>query len=234
MAIVLVGGGPDTTRSLSCLAPFVAACRRRGAARVGLLLAGDRASAEHFAPEYRALLPGLSVEVVPLADGVGDVTRLDAVVVGGGPTPVYHDALRDVLPVLRGMVAAGVPYLGFSAGAMVAAELALVGGYRAGGAEVCPVGWSEGLDELTLRPGIGLVPWTVEVHAAQAGTLGRAVAAVAGGGALSVVALDEDTALHIDDDGARHVLGSGRAWWVTSDDAGGARVDATSPAVART
>src|SRR5690606_12907533 len=125
-------------------------------------------------------------------------------------------------------------YLGFSAGAMVAAELALVGGYRAGGAEVCPVGWSEGLDELTLRPGIGLVPWAVEVHAAQAGTLGRAVAAVAGGGALPAVALDEVAALHVEDDGARHVLGSGRAWWVTSDAAGRARVDATSPAAART
>ncbi len=230
MGVVLVGGGADTTRSATCIAPFVEDCRRRSASRVGLLLAGDRATADHFAPSYLALLGPLAemVEVVPLDDGVGDVTRFDAVVVGGGPTPEYHDRLAAALPAVRQMVAGGTPYLGFSAGAMIAAESAIMGGHVSAGVEVCPAEWSEGLAEVTLRPGIGIVPWAVEVHAAQAGTLGRAIDAVATGAVGSAVALDEDTALYVDAAGTPRVLGAGRAWWVTRDDDGeGVRVRAT-------
>ena len=61
--------------------------------------------------------------------------------------------------------------MGFSAGAMVAPARAIVGGYRIRGTEVCPVEWSEGLEEVEIRDGLGLVPFAVDVHAAQAGTL---------------------------------------------------------------
>ncbi len=240
MGVVLVGGGPDTTRSATCVEPFIEECRRRSASRVGLLLAGDRTSADHFAAAYLALLGELAgtVEVVPLDDGVSDVTRFDAVVVGGGPTPEYHDRLAAALRAIGEMVAGGAPYLGFSAGAMIAAETAVIGGHLSAGVEVCPAEWSEGLAEVTLRPGIGVVTWAVEVHAAQAGTLGRAIDAVASGAVGSAVALDEDTALHVDAAGVPRVLGSGRAWWVTRDDdgagggadgGGGVRVRPTSP-----
>ncbi len=233
MAIVLVGGGPDTTRTASCIEPFRAACRRSGAARIGLLLTGDRSAAVHYAPGYRSLLEPTAgrVDVVPLDEGPGDPRRFDALVVGGGPTPAYHDALAPAMPTVRAMAMAGTPYLGFSAGAMIAPERALIGGYRSAGREVCSAEWSEGLDEVTLRPGIGLVPWTVEVHAAQAGTLGRVLSAVAAGTVPTAVALDEDTALHVDATGSARVLGSGRAWWLRHDDDGGVRVDqATSGA----
>ena len=43
------------------------------------------------------------------------------------------------------------------------------------GTEVCPEDCSEGLEEVEIRDGLGLVPFAVDVHAAQAGTLGRAV-----------------------------------------------------------
>ena len=66
----------------------------------------------------------------------------------------------------------GRPYLGFSAGAMIAPERAIIGGYRVRGVEVCPEEASEGLGEVELREGLGLVPFAVDVHAAQAGTLG--------------------------------------------------------------
>lgn len=226
MSIVLVGGGPDTTRSRSCIAPFVEVCKRRKATRIGLLLAGDSSSAEHFAPGYLALLDGIDgvIHVVPLDGGQGDITRFDAIVVGGGPTPVYHEALAPVMPTVRDIVTAGTPYLGFSAGAMIASERALIGGYLSAGIEVCSADWSEGLDEVTLRPGIGIVPWTVEVHAAQTGTLGRVLDAVVTDAVKSAVALDEDTALHVDGTGTARVLGSGRAWWASHDD-GGARVN---------
>lgn len=226
MTTVLVGGRPDTTRSSTCLQPFVDACLERGVARVGLLLAGAADNARMFAPDYTNLLPALAgrIDVVPLADGVPDVARFEALVVGGGPTPAYHSALRPVYPEIRAMAAVGCPYLGFSAGAMIAGDRALVGGHRVDGVDVCPVGWSEGLDEVSLDEGIGLVPGVVEVHAAQAGTVGRAVAIVLQRGAEVVVALDEDTAVR--PRGQQwDVLGTGRAWRVSADDRGRAVVD---------
>ena len=74
-----------------------------------------------------------------------------------------------------------MPYLGFSAGAAIAAERALVGGWRIGGVAVSPEEASEGLDELTVAPGIGLVDVAIDVHVAQWGTLSRLVAAVEAG-----------------------------------------------------
>lgn len=225
MSIALVGGGPDTTRNESCIAPFIEDCKRSKVARVGLFLAGDSFSAEHFAPDYLRLLDGIDgvIDVVPLSDGLGDITRFDALVIGGGPTPMYHAAFEPALTTVRDMVKTGTPYLGFSAGAMIASEQSIIGGYRSAGIDVCSAEWSEGLDEVTVRQGIGIVPWSVEVHAAQAGTLGRVLDAVTAGIVKSAVAIDEDTALNVDASGDHHVLGSGRAWWVSHDE-GGARV----------
>lgn len=227
MSIVLVGGGPDTTRSGHCIAPFIEACTNRKASRVGLFLAGDSASAEHYASDYLRQLDGVDgvIEIVPLDEGAGDITRFDALVIGGGPTPLYYDALVSVMTTVRDMVMTGTPYLGCSAGAVIASERAIIGGYRSAGIEVCSAEWSEGLDEVTVRPGIGIVPWSVEVHAAQAGTLGRVLGAAAADTVTSAVALDEDTAVHVDAGGNPHVLGSGRAWWISHDD-GSARVSA--------
>ena len=91
------------------------------------------------------------------------------------------------------MASPGSGYL--SAGAMVAPVRAIVGGYRIRGTEVCSVDWSEGLEEVEIREGLGLVPFAVDVHAAQAGTLGRAVGAVAKGLVDRAAAVDENTAL---------------------------------------
>ncbi len=136
--------------------------------------------------------------------------------VGGGPTPDYLAGLHGSAAAIRAAAAAGVPYLGFSAGAMIAPQRALVGGYRIRGIEVCSAECSEGLDELDVRDGLGLVPFAVDVHAAQAGTLSRAVGAVAEGLVDRAVAVDENTALVL-----RHadladleVIGTGNCWTI--------------------
>jgi cyanophycinase len=114
-----------------------------------------------------------------------DLDGAAGVYVAGGLTPAYRDALVDNgTDWLAAAGAAGLPYAGFSAGASVAAEHALVGGWRAnhGGTEiaVCDQDFGEDLDALTVRPGLGLVPFLVDVHAAQWGTLNRLVHAVLG------------------------------------------------------
>jgi cyanophycinase len=141
---------------------------------------------------------------------------VDGIVVGGGPTPEYLEGLRGAAAEISQAVAAGVPYIGFSAGAMIAPASALIGGYRVNGREVCSEGCSEGLRELTFRPGLGLVPFAVDVHTAQAGTLSRAVAAVDHNFVDVAVAIDEETALVVDlaDYGTTKVVGAGNCWMI--------------------
>ena len=107
--------------------------------------------------------------------------------------------------------------MGFSAGAMVAPVRAIVGGYRIRGTEVCPAEWSEGLEDVEIRDGLGLVPFAVDVHAAQAGNPrpGR------WGGAQRpcldrAVAVDENTALvlHHADLEELDVIGTGNCWTI--------------------
>ena len=88
-----------------------------------------------------------------------------------------------------------------------------MGGYRVDGVEVCGEECSEDLDEVDVRAGLGLVPFAVDVHAAQAGTLSRAVGAVAAGLLDRAVALDEGTAIILPDGGGDfEVIGSGNCW----------------------
>ena len=225
MSIILVGGGPDTVTTPVVFDRFVSEVRRRAGSRppgIAVVLFDREGSSEYFLPAYLdPLRRRMACQVTPVLLRSGEPADpasfdVDAVVVGGGPTPEYLAGLLDSAPVIRSAVADGVPYLGFSAGAMVAAERAIVGGYRIRGTEVCSEECSEGLDELDVRDGLGLVPFAVDVHAAQAGTLSRAVGAVAKGLVDRAVAVDENTALvlrhgYLDD---VEVIGSGNCWTI--------------------
>ncbi|MGP4031681.1 Type 1 glutamine amidotransferase-like domain-containing protein [Pseudarthrobacter sp. 1C304] len=227
MSIFLVGGGPDTTTTPVIFDQFVAeVVHHTGESRpprIAVALVDHEGSAEYFLPAYlEPLHRRLPCDVVTVLLRRGErvdprvFDGVDAIVVGGGPTPVYAEGLRPAGAAIRQAVQAGVPYLGFSAGAMIAAERAIVGGYLVRGAEVCPEDASEGLGELELREGLGLVPFAVDVHAAQAGTLGRAVAAVVHGMAGKAVAVDENTALvlpHLDP-GEQRAIGTGNCWLI--------------------
>ena len=227
MSIFLVGGGPDTITTPVIFDEFMAeAVLRTGGSRpprIAVVLVDHEGSAAYFLPAYldplRRRAPCEVVTVLlrsqdhvdPLVFG-----GVDAIVVGGGPTPVYAEGLRPAGAAIRHAVQAGAPYLGFSAGAMIAPERAIVGGYLVHGAEVCPEDASEGLGEVELREGLGLVSFAVDVHAAQAGTLGRAVAAVVHGMIGKAVAVDEDTALVLPhaDPGEQRAIGAGNCWLI--------------------
>lgn len=103
---------------------------------------------------------------------------------------------------------------------MIAPKVALIGGYTMNGTEVCTEEWAEGLGEITLKAGLGLVPFTVDIHAAQAGTLGRAISVVVNGVASRVVAIDENTAVvaTIHDPSSIRIVGGGHAWTFDASD----------------
>lgn len=224
MSIMLAGGGPDTVTTPAVFDRFVQDVRRRTASRaprIAVVLFDRAGSSEYFLPAYVQPLRGrMSCEVAPVLLRSGEPADpasfhdVDAIVVGGGPTPEYLAGLLGSAAAISAAAKDGVPYLGFSAGAMVAPRRALIGGYRVRGVEVCSEECSEGLDELDIRDGLGLVPFAVDVHAAQAGTLSRAVAAVAEGLVERAVAVDENTALllrHADLDDLQ-VVGAGNCW----------------------
>jgi cyanophycinase len=159
-----------------------------------------------------------------------DLDGAAGVYVAGGLTPAYRDVLVDHgVGWLDAVRAARLPYAGFSAGAAVAATAALVGGWRAAhqGRElaVCDADFAEDLDELTVRPGLGLVPFLVDVHAAQWGTLGRLVHAVLAAGPGEGWAIDEHTTLETDGGVPVAVHGTGAATHVRRT--GGSTVEVT-------
>ena len=223
-SIHLIGGGRDAVRLAPLYAAFVedAAERKTDAGarpRVHLLLVrepGDEEITDRFASPLRSAGADVVVRVVDEGEAFAAdaLDGADGIAVGGGLTPAYRDACAALAASVRSLVESGVPYLGFSAGSAIAAGRALLGGYRLDGVEVGDEGASEELDELTVAEGIGLVPFAVDVHAAQWGTLSRLVAAVDADVVPEGYAIDEHTALVVRGEQVE-VAGSGAAWHVT-------------------
>ncbi|PZF68287.1 peptidase S51 [Curtobacterium sp. MCPF17_047] len=229
VSIHLVGGGSFVAADAA--AAFTAEATARSAAvgrtvpRIALLsvASADGASPSSTADIAEVLGGSRAAEVLVTEVAAGAVfettvlSDVDALVVGGGRTPDYLDAVAPLVDQIRLLVSDGLPYLGYSAGAMIAADRALVGGFRIGGVEVCPEAASEGLDEVELREGLGLVDLTIDVHAVQAGTLARLVAAAEAEFVTAGLAVDEDTTLVVGE-GALEVRGTGSVWRVVAGD----------------
>src|SRR4051812_10024914 len=137
MECFLIGGGRDTAAHAATHGPFVAASTRRspGALIVAYVLdEGDATDPGRWAdtlrgagaPEVRCVVvsPGRPPRAADLEDAGG-------IYVAGGLTPGYRDVLTADLAWLEAAREAGLPYAGFSAGAAIAAERAVVGGWRA-------------------------------------------------------------------------------------------------------
>lgn len=229
-SVRLVGGGRDAEKIVPLFAEFVAdAAARSGrsgsAPHIHALLVledDDEDSVERF----RTLLTLAGGDAVLHTIREGDhfdptaVHRADGLLVGGGLTPAYQKALMPIAPLVRELVATGVPYLGFSAGAAIAAEHALTGGYCVDGVPVCAEDAGEELVDVTVAAGLGLVPFSVDVHAAQWGTVSRLIAAVGAGLTQSGYAIDEHTSLHWEGpetNTSAAVSGHGTAWHITLD-----------------
>ncbi|MGY0020843.1 hypothetical protein [Streptomyces sp. cg35] len=179
---------------------------------------------ERYAARLVAAAPCTPVALTVPVEGRFDLAALDtidALLVCGGLTPAYQEVFADCAADLPGLLAErAVPYAGFSAGAVVAAADAVVGGWLDRGVPVCPADSAEDLDEITVRPGLGLVPFAVEVHAAQWGTLGRQISTVGRGRVRRAVALDEDTLITYAPGEPVRVAGRGQAHLVSATDDG--------------
>jgi cyanophycinase len=227
----LVGGGADCPNAADLVRAFAAEAvshaQQATAPRLALVMVDTDGRADAFRPAYTAPLDshiagGFEYVDIRLDGGAwqdGSAFRgVDGIVVAGGPTALYHAGLSHLSAVFKEVLADRVPYLGFSAGAMIAADTALLGGWRDEGRAVCDEDWSEGFDELTLAPGLGLVDVTVDVHATQAGLLPRALAAALRPECQRVAAIDEGTVLsppaHAGTASSGQTTGDGFVWWL--------------------
>ncbi|MFE0511102.1 cyanophycinase [Streptomyces sp. NPDC058964] len=209
----LIGGG---WAAAELYEPFLSAAG--DAPRIGCVVLDEGDGQEQFARYEDALRKAGDCTPVPLLVPLGgrfapeSAAEVDGVLVCGGLTPAYQEAFAGCLEELPRLLAErGVPYAGFSAGAAVAGRHAVVGGWLLDGVPVCPEDTAEDLAEIDVRPGLGLVPFGVDVHAAQWGTLPRLVAAVARGYVPYGVAIDENTLVEVDAGGHARVSGLGRA-----------------------
>lgn len=212
-ALFLHGGGDVPVARVETFGRFARAATTAGVCRLALLIAADdEPEVVATLAAYRAIFGAVGVapeDIIGLtvAPGAGlteaalAAHRPTGVFVCGGLTPRYQAALcadRRWLDYLRDQA---IPYGGTSAGAAIAADRAIVGGWRAwrGGVErqVVYEGAGEGLDRLEVRPGLGLVPFAVEVHASQWGTLTRLLHAVDLGLVEAGWAIDENTLLEV-------------------------------------
>lgn len=135
----------------------------------------------------------------------------------GGLTPDYYDALCRDKSWLAYLTENKIPYAGFSAGASVAAEDAIIGGWRRKInnriVEAANENAGEDLDFLDVRKGLGLVSFAVDVHATQWGTLSRLVHAIDASLAPEGWAIDENTMLEIEESEVC-IYGAGNAYYV--------------------
>jgi cyanophycinase len=195
MNVFLIGGGREPDGVRAAHAPFIAAAGGRPVL-VYALDEGDGVDAERWAGQLdgAARVVAVSDDRPPVPE---DLDGAGGVYVAGGLTPGYHAVLvAGGTAWLERARELGLPYAGYSAGAAIAAERAILGGWRTGEVVVCAEEASEDLDQVAPVPGLGLIPGCVDVHAAQWGTLGRAVAVVRAGVAQGV-AIDEHTTLEI-------------------------------------
>ena len=233
MSIHLVGGGwsddydGEVYREFLAEATVRAKASGRDRPRIGVVLVReDTETASARSAQYSELLVR-TLDCEPIVTSIveGDLltsnalSGIDALLIGGGLTPAYLDAVVPIIDEIRLLVADGLPYLGFSAGAMIASDSAIIGGWMIGDISVCPPDAAEDLEDVTIVEGLGLIDLAVDVHAAQWGTLSRLVAATEAGLVEGGVAIDEFTALIVGDDSLR-VVGEGSVWMVSQHDDG--------------
>lgn len=221
-SVFLMGGGWDEAAYPRTYGRFAAAASASGPARIACVVLDGEDRAMHYgwaAHAFRTVGVADTYPVYVSADKPlqrGDIESATGMFVAGGLTPAYHEAIvPSAASWLPSLVESGVPYAGISAGAMIAADHAIVGGWKVRSKDraivVCSEELSEARELLDVRPGLGLVPFAVDAHAAQYGSPTRLMHAINAGMVAEGWAIDEETMVEVND-GEPSVRGLGVAW----------------------
>lgn len=228
--VFLIGGGWRAEAFPQTYASFLQIATRNNKRKIAVIVAEEAGANSHeqFLRFFRAFESvGLNftdaAEITVSADNpltpekVAEI-QPTGVFVCGGLTPAYHDALCRDQAWLEYLFENKVPYCGFSAGASIASEKAIVGGWQRKinnrVVEITDENAGEDLDLLDVRNGLNLVPFAIDVHATQWGTLSRLIHAVDTNLVAKGWAIDENTMLEIVE-GELKILGAGNAYRVS-------------------
>jgi cyanophycinase len=212
-SIWLMGGGWEPEGYVSTFGRFLQASFNGQHRKIALIIAAltkDQFDEISFKYSHTFVQLGCQAEEIvpvwvsnenPLNYEVVDKISPTGIFVCGGTTPLYQEALCLDPTWKTYLEQSEVVYAGFSAGAVIAAEHAIVGGWKVEreGREIAILDgeFGEELDRLEVRPGLGLVIFGVDVHASQWGTLTRLMNAVEMGAVSEGWAIDENTSLEI-------------------------------------
>jgi cyanophycinase len=227
-SVHLIGGGWSAEAAADVYGPFLAeaaasapAGDRSSGPVIACVVLDEGGGADEFTRWAAALTGVAPCRPVPVLVEIGarfDPASLgdaDGVLVCGGLTPAYADAMSPSAQAIAEWLAQGRPYAGFSAGSAIAAASAVVGGWLAEGVPICAEDAAEDLAEIGVVDGLGLSPFTVDVHCAQWGTLPRLIETIRRHPARIGAGIDEDTVLILRD-GTATVRGRGSVWRVTA------------------
>ncbi len=207
-SVFLIGGGWDPAAFPHTYGRFAAAVTANDRGRIACILLDEDERDAYFARSAAAFAAIGVTDLYPVfvspdrALRESDVDGAAGILVGGGLTPDYYDAIvPSAASWLPKLIEAGIPYAGFSAGAMIAATTGIIGGWKLrrgdDGLVICSEDVSEDEEYLDVRPGLGLAPFAVDVHASQYGTPTRLLHTVNAGLAPEGWAIDEDTMVEL-------------------------------------
>ncbi len=226
----LIGGGWRAEIFLQTYGRFLqSAARGSGERRIAIIIAEEPDADSHArflrfftAFETVGLDSAEAFEIIVTAENHLTKETLaeikpTGVFVCGGLTPAYFDALCVDKRWLEYLFENKIPYCGFSAGASVASENAIIGGWQRKLKnkiiQIADENAGEDLDLLDVRKGLGLVNFAVDVHATQWGTLSRLVHTIDAKFSDEGWAIDENTMLEISENKIE-IFGAGNAYRV--------------------
>lgn len=233
ISVFLIGGGWRAETFPQTYGRFLQTATENDKRRIAIVVAGESGANSHEqflqffgAFESIGLDSAEAFEIIVSAENSLTSEKLleiqpTGIFVCGGLTPGYYDALCRDKSWLEYLFENKISYGGFSAGASVAANYAIVGGWRREInnriVEIADENTGEDLDLLDVRSGLNLVPFAVEVHATQWGTLSRLIHAIDANLINCGWAIDENTMLEIIE-GKIIIHGAGNAYCVRRRD----------------
>lgn len=230
--VFLIGGGWNAETFPETFGRFISTATRNGERRIAIVVAEEEGADSHaqFLRFFKAferigLTLSEAIEIIVSKENFLTKEKLDAakptgIFVCGGLTPAYFDALCIDKIWLEYLLENEIPYCGFSAGASIASSKAIIGGWQREIenkiVQIADENAGEDLDLLDVKNGLGLVDFSVDVHATQWGTLSRLVHTIDSKISGEGFAIDENTMLEIYENKIS-VHGAGNVYRVKND-----------------
>ena len=190
--LYLIGGGWEETSFQKTFGRFVNAGIKNDSCKILLILAiEDSIAREEITNDFSNMFTELgNVKVVLFHVSESNILTLNileniaptCIFVGGGLTPKYQELLCNNSDFINFIIQNKLPYGGFSAGSAISSKNAVVGGWKIKDNEIdIPIldeDFSEELDYIEIRSGLGLFEHSIDVHGSQWGTITRIIHAV--------------------------------------------------------